>query len=117
MQPLAPPARDVKGRPPIYGYMRAYDSTPEDEVMRDELRLFRWAQVEGYDLAAVYQELEEGSIAVLTELVEELKRNGDRMVVVPSVEHFGDSSLLQEHLWAYVVHTANAEVFEAVGPR
>lgn len=99
---------------PIYGYMRAYDSTPVAEVMKDELQLFRWAQAEGYDLAAIYQELEEGSVAVLTELVEELKRTGDRLVVVPSAEHFGTSPLLQEHLWAYVAHTANVEVREAV---
>jgi hypothetical protein len=100
-------------KPPIYGYMRAYEDTPEAEIMKDELRLFRWAQDEGYDLAVIYQETGEGSIAVLTELVEELKRNGDRLVVVPSIEHFGTSPLLQEHLWAYVVHTANAEVREA----
>ena len=80
---------------------------------RQELRLFRWAQDEGYDLAVIYQGTDEGSIAVLTELVEELKRNGDRLVVVPSIEHFGTSPLLQEHLWGYVVHTANAEVREA----
>jgi hypothetical protein len=101
----------------IYGYMLAHEGRSEEDVRNDELQLFRWAQLEGYFLAAIYQEADEGSIAELTDLVEELKRTGDRAVVVPSVEHFGSSALLQEHLWAYVVHTATAEVYEAVSRR
>lgn len=94
---------------PIYGYMRAYEATPEVEVMQDELRLFRWAQREGYDLAVIYQEEQEGSIAVLTELIRELKLNRDAAVVVPSLQHFGNGRLLQEGLAAYVVHCADAD--------
>ncbi|MFC4033071.1 hypothetical protein ACFO3J_16480 [Streptomyces polygonati] len=92
--------------------MRAYDVTPDVEVMREELHLFRWAQARGYDLVAVYQEVEEGSIDVLTELVEELRRTGSRAVLVPSIEHFGTSHPLQDNLWAHVVHNARAEVHE-----
>ncbi|MET9222831.1 hypothetical protein ABZX65_29300 [Streptomyces sp. NPDC003300] len=98
---------------PIYGYMRAYEGTPEEEIMKDELRLFRWAQVEGYDLAVIYQEEQEGSIAVLTDLIRELKLNGDAAVVVPSMEHFGTSRVLQEHLSAHLVHCADVDVHEA----
>ncbi|WUH94131.1 hypothetical protein OG900_31055 [Streptomyces sp. NBC_00433] len=98
----------------IYGYMLAHEGRSEEEITNDELLLFRWAQVEGYFLAAIYQEVDEGSIAELTELVGELRNTGDGAVVVPSVEHFGTHALLQEHLWAYVVHTADAEVHEAV---
>jgi hypothetical protein len=99
-------------KPPIYGYMRAYHDTEEEEVMKDELQMFRWAQAENYELAAIYREVDDGSIAGLTDLVQELNRTGTRAVVVPSIEHFGAGALLQEHLWAYVVHTANAEVYE-----
>ncbi|MBD0740505.1 hypothetical protein [Streptomyces sp. CBMA29] len=102
---------------PVYGYMLAHDGRTERDIVKDELLLFHWAQEEGYFLAVIYQEVDEGSIAVLTELVEELKRTGDRLVVVPSVEHFGTSPLLQEHLWAYVMYTANVEVREAVNRR
>lgn len=98
---------------PIYGYMRAYDSTPEEEIEKDELQLFRWAQAEGYDLAVIYQEFDEGSIAVLSGLIRELKLTGDRAVVVPSLRHFGTSHVLREHLAAYVVHCADADVHEA----
>jgi nucleotide-binding universal stress UspA family protein len=100
-------------KPAIYGYMRAYDDTPEGEVMKDELQLFRWAQAEGYDLAVIYQEEQEGSIAVLTELIRELRLNGDGAVVVPSLEHFGTGRVLQEHLAAYLVHCADVDVYEA----
>jgi hypothetical protein len=99
-------------KPAIYGYMRAHDRMVDVEVMKLELQMFRWAQSEGYDLTVIYQEVEEGRIDVLTELVEELRLTGDRAVLVPSVEHFGTSRILQEHLCAYVVHYANAEVFE-----
>ncbi|WP_328912665.1 MULTISPECIES: hypothetical protein [unclassified Streptomyces] len=104
-------------KPPIYGYMRAYDSTPESQLLRDELVLFQWAQAGGYDLTLIYKEVDEGSVAELTELVEELRRTGDRAVVVPSMEHFGSGRVLQDHLWAYVVHCADAEIYQAVGVR
>jgi hypothetical protein len=99
-------------KPSIYGYMRAYEDTPEVEIMKAELQLFHWAQDEGYDLAVIYQEVDEGSIAVLTELIRELKLTGDAAVVVPSIEHFGASRVLQEHLCAYVVHCADVNVYE-----
>jgi hypothetical protein len=83
-------------------------------VRYEEEQLTRWAEAEGCRLMGVYRETEEGGIAELSALVEELNRTDTRLVVVPSIEHFGTSPLLQEHLWAYVVHTANAEVHEAV---
>ncbi|WP_328917264.1 MULTISPECIES: hypothetical protein [unclassified Streptomyces] len=104
-------------KPPIYGYMRAYDRTPESQLLRDELVLFQWAQAEGYDLALIYKEVDEGSVAELGELVEELRRTGDRAVVVPSIAHLGSGRVLQDHLWAYVVHCADAEIHEAVVAR
>lgn len=97
----------------IYGYMRAYADTPEVETMRDELRLFRWAQAAGYDLTVIYQEEQEGSIAVLTDLIRELRLTRDTAVVVPSLQHFGTSAVLREHLAAYLVHYADVDVFEA----
>ena len=100
-------------KPPIYGYMRAYEDTPEVEIMKDELRLFHWAQAEGYDLVVIYQEEQEGSIAVLHDLIQELKLTGDAAVVVPSMEHFGTSPVLREHLAAYLVHCADVDVYEA----
>jgi hypothetical protein len=99
-------------KPPIYGYMRAYEDTPASEIMKDELLLFQWAQAEGYDLAVIYQEEQEGSIAVLTDLIRELKLTGDGIVVVPSMEHFGTSRVLQEHLSAYLVYCADVDVFD-----
>jgi hypothetical protein len=99
-------------RPPIYGYMLAHEGRTSEQIMRDELALFRWAQAEDYHLALIYQEEDEGSIAALTELVEQLKLNGDRAVVVPSIRHFGSRPPLQDHLLAYVVHAAQAEVHE-----
>ncbi|WP_433891180.1 hypothetical protein [Streptomyces sp. CA-111067] len=97
---------------PIYGYMRAYEATPESETMKDELRLFRWAQNEGYELAVIYQEVEEGSTAVLTELLTELRLVGDTAVLVPSTEHFGTGRVLREHLTAYQVHCADIQLSE-----
>ncbi|MGC5342215.1 hypothetical protein ACPXCE_09290 [Streptomyces sp. DT24] len=90
----------------ILGYMRAYDSMPDEQIMENELQMFRWAQAEGCDLSVIYQETDEGSIAVLLELVQELQMTGDKAVLVPSIAHFGDSRILQDHLYEYVVRCA-----------
>ncbi|MGC5343775.1 hypothetical protein ACPXCE_23295 [Streptomyces sp. DT24] len=84
--------------------------------MKDELSLFRWAQAEGHELAVIYQEEQEGSTAVLIELIRELKLNGDAAVVVPSLQHFGTSRVLQEHLAAYLVHCADVNLYEPNAP-
>ncbi|WNI18131.1 hypothetical protein [Actinacidiphila sp. ITFR-21] len=90
---------------PIHGYMCAYMSAPEEEVAEAELRLFQGAQVEGYDLAVVCREVEEGGLAVLAEPVEEL---GECAVVVPAVGRFGAGPVFGEYLAACVVRGAGA---------
>src|SRR5712671_2541656 len=69
---------------PVYGYMRVADGRPDHEVRYEEEQLARWAEAEGYCLKAVYRETDQGGIAELTALVEELGRTGSRLVVVPS---------------------------------
>lgn len=99
-------------KPRIYGYMRAYDGLPDDQIRQYEQQLKHWAIAHGYELVAIRKELDKGSIAELTDLVSELNHARVRAVVVPSIEHFGGSRILQEHLWSYVVCGANAEVYE-----
>lgn len=77
--------------------------------------MYRWAQTEGFELAVIYREPEEGSIAVLTELIRQLQLTGDQAVVVPSLAHFGTSRVLQEHLAAFLIHCADASLYEASG--
>lgn len=106
----------VGARPMAYGYMRAYDDTPDERTRADEHRLRTWAAAEGYELVAVHREAVEGDITELTALIREINRTGVRTVVVPSVEHFGNGLLLQEYLWAEIVGRTGAEVHE-VSPR
>ncbi|MBD0736577.1 hypothetical protein BGM09_26015 [Streptomyces sp. CBMA29] len=100
-------------RPSAYGYMRAYDATPDEEIRADEQRLRMWAAAEGYVLATVYQEVVAGGITELTALIAQMRRTGVRTVVVPSVEHLGNGRFLQEHVWAEIVGRTDAEVHEA----
>jgi hypothetical protein len=97
----------------VYGYMRAYGTTPEAELLQDELRLRRWAEREGCELVRIQQEEQDGSIAGLTELIRELRLNAGAAVVVPSLRHFGDSPVLREHLAAHLVDRADVDIYEA----
>ncbi|MGW5354850.1 hypothetical protein ACWERV_30600 [Streptomyces sp. NPDC004031] len=96
----------------VHGYMRAYAATPDAEVRRDELRLRCWAEREGFDLVRIWHEEQEGGIAVLNGLVEELKLTRGGAVVVPSLRHFGSTQVLREHLAAYLVDRADVDIYE-----
>lgn len=96
----------------VHGYMRVYAATPDVEVRRDELRLRCWAEREGFDLVRIWQEEQEGGIAVLNGLIEELKRRPGGAVVVPSLRHFGESQVLREHLAAHLVDRADVDIYE-----
>ncbi|WP_031520535.1 hypothetical protein [Streptomyces sp. NRRL F-5123] len=96
----------------VHGYMRAYAGTPDVEVRRDELRLRCWAERGGYALVRIWQEEQDGGIAVLNGLVEELKRSSGAAVVVPSLRHFGSTQVLREHLAAYLVDRADVDIYE-----
>lgn len=110
---LTETATAYPAKPAAYGYLRAHEGRSDDEVRDDELQMFRWAQAEGYDLSVVHREDEDGGIAELTELVEELKRSDIRLVVIPSFAHLAATRPLQDHLWAYLVRAAGAEIHEA----
>ena len=98
--------------PLIYGYMRVYEGQADGDVRSAECALRRFADTEGYALAAIHQETDDGGTAALTALVTDLKRTGARAVVVPSIEHFGRSEVLQRHRCAWLEHEAGAQVHE-----
>lgn len=81
-------------KPLIYGYLRAPDETPDEELDGLVSELQRYAEAEGYCYAATFFEYEPGSRAAFDELIQELKRAEARHVVVPSLEHLSSHRLL-----------------------
>ncbi|MFC4035733.1 ATP-binding protein [Streptomyces polygonati] len=109
--------REAHMAQPIYGYMRAYDGTPDEQIRAEEQQLSHWAKAEGYQLLAIYAESDEGSTRELSALIEECNRTQTRAVVVPSFAHFGTSRVLREQISAHVVRNAAAAIHEAEAGR
>ncbi|MFC1419369.1 recombinase family protein [Streptacidiphilus cavernicola] len=82
-------------KPLIYGYMRVTDDMEDHEVSRLEQSLSTFAAVEGYCLAAIFYEYENGSQTAFNELLHELRRVEAHHVVVPSLEQLADSQIVQ----------------------
>ncbi|WP_433518028.1 recombinase family protein [Nonomuraea sp. CA-143628] len=97
-------------KPLIYGYLRAPDETPDDELDRLVSELQRYAETEGFCYATTFFEYQEGSRSAFEELVAELKRAEARHVVVPSMDHLSGHRLLCGQMIARLAADASAHV-------
>ncbi|MEU0521903.1 recombinase family protein [Streptosporangium sp. NPDC006007] len=95
-------------KPLIYGYLRAPDETPDDELDRLVSELQRFAEAEGFCYATTFFECQEGSRSAFEELVAELTRAEARHVVVPSLEHLSGHRLLCGQMIERLECVANA---------
>jgi DNA invertase Pin-like site-specific DNA recombinase len=102
-------------KPLMYGYMRAPDDVPDDELDRTVDEMQRFAETEGYCYAATFFEYEPGSRAAFDELIQELKRAEARHVVVPSLEHLSSHRLLCSSMVERLGADANAFVLAPGG--
>ncbi len=97
-------------KPVAYGYLRVSDDHEDDEIRQLERGLYKLAQGEGFRLASIFYEYEPGCHGAFIELVEELKRGQARHVVMPSLDHLSDHSLLQVNRIMHLV-TVGARVW------
>ncbi|GLZ30653.1 hypothetical protein Lesp02_28420 [Lentzea sp. NBRC 105346] len=102
-------------KPLMYGYMRAPDDVPDDELDRTVDEMQRFAETEGYCYAATFFEYQDGSRAAFDELIQELKRAESRHVVVPSLEHLSSHRLLLYSMVERLEIDANAHVLTPSG--
>ncbi len=99
----------------MYGYMRAPDDVPDDELDRVVSEMRRFAVAEGYCYATTFFEYQDGSRAAFDELITELKRAEARHVVVPSFEHLSGHRLLCGQMIERLESDANALVLTPDG--
>lgn len=80
-------------RPLMYGYMRVSEDTPANDVQQMELVLKDYAEREGFCYTTTFCEYVPGSQGAFIELIEELKRDEARNVIVPSLSHLSTHPL------------------------
>jgi hypothetical protein len=102
-------------QPLMYGYMRAPDDLPDDELDRLVREMQRFAETEGYCYATTFLEYQTGSQAAFAELIAELKRAEARHVVVPSFEHLSSHRILCDSMVERLELDANASVLAPDG--
>jgi hypothetical protein len=98
----------------LYGYMRVPCDVPDEKVVRMEREFQRFAETQGYSLAAIFYEFTCGVHDAFAELVEELQRTDAHYVLVPNFRHLARNRLLQNCLLSRLEFDAAAEVFELV---
>lgn len=109
------PNVEMTVKPLIYGYLRAPDEMPDDELDRLVSELQRYAEAEGFCYATTFFEYQAGSRSAFEELVAELKRAESRYVVVPSLEHLSSHRLLLSSMVERLETDANAHVLTPSG--
>ncbi|MYV55481.1 hypothetical protein [Streptomyces sp. SID3212] len=85
-------------KPLIYGYMRLFSDVTDQQVYATEQEMRRFAQAAGFQLAAVFHDVESGSHEAFYELGVALRRADAHDVVLPSLPHLSTNDVLQDAL-------------------
>lgn len=83
---------------PAYGYLRVCSEAAYREAPGREQAMRRYAQQHGLQLVSVQHEFAYGRLDAFTALVDMVRRNGARHVLVPSLDHLGQSGALRRVL-------------------
>ncbi|MFC8079207.1 hypothetical protein ACFUN8_27175 [Streptomyces sp. NPDC057307] len=95
---------------PAYGYLRAFSAAGHREAPALEQDMKRFAHEHGLRLIAVQREFAYGKLDAFTALVDTLRRTGVRDVLVPSLDHLGQSGALQRVLLSRLESSLHATV-------
>ena len=80
---------DDVNQPLLLGYVRAHLLMTADELVHIKDQLKAFAEVEGYTLGKLFTEHAHTVPAAFQALVDTVRRDEARAVVVPSLHHFG----------------------------
>ncbi|MEV6826157.1 hypothetical protein [Amycolatopsis sp. NPDC051102] len=106
----AEPSTNPTGVPHAYGYMRVPCDVADEKVLRLENQLVAYTESQGLHFAGFFFEFNCGSREAFDELVDELVRTDSHHVVVPSLRHLAQNSLLQDMLLSHLNVRADAQV-------
>ncbi|MGW8451129.1 recombinase family protein [Streptomyces niveus] len=96
--------------PAAYGYLRVCSDAAYRAAPGREQDMKRYAHEHGLQLVAFQHEFAYGKLDAFTALVDTLRRTGARHVLVPSLDHLGQSAALQRVLLSRLEASLHATV-------
>lgn len=93
-----PTNRPTPAPTPAYGYLRVCSDAAYRDAPGREQDMRRYAREHGLQLISVHHEFAYGKLDAFTTLVDTLRRTGARHVLVPSLDHLGQSGALRRVL-------------------
>jgi len=98
-------------KPLIYGYLRVWTDTSEEEAAAAEAELTDYAQREGFSVAEIFVERPYLPVPALNGLIQAIERTETKDIVIPDLSHFCPFHGLGESMKAILEHVAGARVW------
>ena len=98
-------------RPLIYGYLRVWTDTTEQDAARVEAELIGYAQREGFTVAEVFVERPYLPVPAFSGLIQAIAHTKTKDIVIPDLTHFCSFHGLGETMKAILEHIAGARVW------
>jgi len=102
-------------KPLIYGYLRVWTDTTEQDAARTERALIDYAHREGFTVAEIFVERPYLPVPAFTGLIQAIERTETKDIVIPDLSHFCPFHGLGEARKAIIEHVAGARVW-VIGP-
>jgi len=98
-------------RPLIYGYLRVWTDTSDEDAARTERKLINYAEREGFTVAEIFVERPYLPVTAFDGLIQAIARTGTKDIVVPDLSHFCPYHRLGSSMKAILEHVAGARVW------
>ena len=95
----------------IYGYLRVWTDTTEQDAARTERELTDYAEREGFTVAEVFVERPYLPVPAFSGLIQAIARTETKDIVIPNLTHFCPYHELGETMKAILEHIAGARVW------
>jgi len=98
-------------KPLIYGYLRVWSDTSDQDAARIERELTDYAEREGFMVAEIFIERPYLPVPAFTGLIHAIGSTETKDIVIPDLSHFCPFHGLGEAMKAILEHVAGARVW------
>ena len=105
------PCEEMSVKPLIYGYLRVWTDTTEQDAARTEHELTEYAEREGFTVAEIFIERPYLPVPAFTGLIQAIARTETKDIVIPDLSPFCPFHGLGETMKAILEHIAGARVW------
>jgi len=98
-------------RPLIYGYLRVWSDTSEEDAACTERELTDYAEREGFTVAEIFIERPYLPVPAFNGLIQAIGHTQIKDIVIPDLSHFCPFHGLGETMKAIIEHIAGARVW------